>query len=194
MYGHTGDYADKCIQCALLHQKENYSGCALHRPYPKIRTVGNPAKSFEVKENQKHIIGKSEHVEQGDTPLMPYELLQLRSKLLCSNKIGDLQLWMMILISIKLFLRSEEASGTEIDASGNKKPTGIQMESFIASLAVMENAMLKSIGLKIQGKTDTRPVHLMLWDDPMNPELCAIRHLLVYIYVLQLKKGNHCFM
>lgn len=53
------------------------------------------------------------YVAEGACPLTPFEVLAIRNRLLSTNQIEDFQLWVLLLVSIKLFLRSGEATGDE---------------------------------------------------------------------------------
>jgi hypothetical protein len=51
---------------------------------------------------------KSAYVERGDSSFTPNELLQVRYLLCSSNSLWDFQLYTMIIVGEKLFLRSDE--------------------------------------------------------------------------------------
>lgn len=51
----------------------------------------------------------------GDTPISPWELLKFRTYLMSTNNLWDLQMYVMTLVSIKLFLREEEIGGMRIN-------------------------------------------------------------------------------
>jgi hypothetical protein len=42
---------------------------------------------------------------------------------------------------------------------------------------------------RVQGKSDTHPVVLMMWLDESNPAFCPVRHLLSWIRLINLKSG-----
>jgi hypothetical protein len=69
----------------------------------------------------------------GSTPLTPMELLLLRRSWLSSNKLVDLQSWVMTLIAVKLFLRDSELSGSDSD----NNPTGLQINSFVPAISIV---------------------------------------------------------
>jgi hypothetical protein len=126
----------------------------------------------------------------GDSPLTPSEFLTLRTRLLSSHKIEDFQFWVLLLLSVKLFLRSSEATGDNYDHSQPhlpKTPTGLTIKSIDTSLSVVEDGIIKSLAIVVKGKTDRKECTLMIWRDEARPLLCPIIHLQVYIYLIKLK-------
>ena len=125
-------------------------------------------------------------------PLTPFQLLTIRSALLASNRIEDLQFWVIILVSVKLFLRAGEATGDVTLESGETIPTGLRFESFEPSLTTVEGSWVKSISVRIKGRTDTTSKIMTLWADDAFPEFCPVRHLLAYIFLIRFE-GGHLF-
>jgi hypothetical protein len=84
----------------------------------------------------------------------------------------------MILIGIKLFLRSDELCS-------------LTVEQFLADFAIVagDYEFLEGIAVVIHGKSDKVPVTLMLWADPVFPLYCPIRHLLFWLKLSGIKSG-----
>jgi len=77
----------------------------------------------------------------------------------------------MILLSCKLFLRKEEVSS-------------IKYSSFNKDISLIwNNGNVEALAVEIQGKSDNEIVILQLWRDDINPELCPIKHLLVFVHL-----------
>jgi hypothetical protein len=145
---------------------------------PRLWRKGNPNLCSIVENCLKSSNAEgSAYVPNGDSPLTPWELQNIRMKLISSNDISDLQLWVMILISCKLFLCSEEICQ-------------IKFEDFNGDIScVNSEGTVSGLALKIQGKSDVVPVTLMLWEVDDIPELCPIRSLLLYIHILGNESG-----
>ena len=94
------------------------------------------------------------------------------------DKFENIQLWTMVLLGIKLFLRADEIVTMKLDnfrtdcARINKK-----------------NNRIESIVVKICGKCDLDWVSLTLWRDDQNPDLCPIRALMICVAKANLKDG-----
>lgn len=117
------------------------------------------------------------YVPNGSTPVSPWEFLQFRSYLLQSNDKWDLQTFVMTLLSIKLFLREEEAGR-------------IRIEDFREDLFLInELGEIEGVALTIQGKCDHVPVTLMLYGDSVNPLFCPLKHLFLYMHVFGIQSG-----
>ena len=105
----THQYEDRCDKCVVASRKE--LPCDLHyKNYVRWRT-GDPCTHpyvTSVKFNAAHLA--ADHVTNGDSPLLPDEVAAFREYCLAKNNIYYLMLWVMTLISIKLFLRAEEAA------------------------------------------------------------------------------------
>jgi hypothetical protein len=56
---------------------------------------------------------------QGDSPLAPWEILNLRNKLISTNDMWDLQIFVMIILSVRLALRENECESIQISSFEN---------------------------------------------------------------------------
>jgi hypothetical protein len=52
-----------------------------------------------------------------------------------------------------------------------------------------DNGELDGLGFTIKGKSDKHTVNLVLWRDDVNPELCAVRHILAVSYLTGIDSG-----
>jgi len=119
----------------------------------------------------------SDYVAKGDSPLTPWELIDIRNYLLRSGSLWDFQFWTMILVACKLFLREDELSS-------------LSFGSIDKSLSVVdESGSVHGLAVVIKGKSDSKPVTLMLWGDDDVPELCPVRHLLAFLSMLGSRSG-----
>lgn len=151
-----GQYQEKCTECIELENRgDGHMGCRIHRGAPCIWRKGCPVKSGTVT----NAVARSakdgeEYVPQGDSPLTPTELIQVRATLLSSNSIVDYQFFVLVLLSIKLFLRSGEATGDEKAVGGDAvaSSTGLTIASIDPSLCCVENGILKSVAVVVKGK------------------------------------------
>jgi hypothetical protein len=95
---------------------------------------------------------------------------QLRALLLSDGSIYGLQKYVMIILGIKLFLQADEL-------------ITLRLESFDQSLFLVdEDRGPTALCVKIQGKNDLTPFHMVLgWAESEYLEFCPIRHLLYYL-------------
>lgn len=105
-------FQDACKDCWNMELKygDHNNGCIRHRGSPCLWRRGDP-RTQEVVTNAIKQAGKdsASYVAQGDSPLLPNELISLRASLLQDqNPLWGFMIWVMILIGCKLFLREEE--------------------------------------------------------------------------------------
>ena len=124
-FGQFSDYSEICEACVSLKAEGNDKGCNPHYFRPKFWRSGNPVKSvlakaalrFNTNDAKSH---KSNAAEQ----LLPDQVELLRNFFIGANSLKWLQYYVMLLLSIKLFLRSNECQNLEvkdIDCSMSQK-------------------------------------------------------------------------
>ena len=169
----SGGYLDVCSDCLREWSSNSSSiGCMQHAYKRKIIRGGNPRNSKEVKQMLGIVNKETEnHVVRGAYQLIPIEMRAIRKMLLSTNKIEDLQCWVMILISVKLYLRAEEVCT-------------IRLDHFLKEWFVIDEVSnkVKALALKIKGKTDEDWLRFFIYRSDDCPEFCAMRHLLVYLH------------
>jgi integrase len=111
----------------------------------------------------------AEHIPVGALSLLPGDVRDLRRALLGSDLQAFLS-YVMILLGIKLFLRSDEL-------------LTLCMNQFDNRLYIVNDDEVRGIALYIKGKSDRRKQYLYIWADENCPEFCPLRHLLVYVAV-----------
>ena len=174
----SGQFSERCMDCIDMDRREDYHGCIHHRMRPQLWRRGDP-RTHQVLKNAVKTSYKngSGYIAEGDSPLTPWELIQIRNSRVFTGNVEDLQFFVVVILAVKLFLRSDEFL-TLTD-------TSIQWD--VSSLN--RDGSLKGLAIKIQGKTDPVPVTLMLWADDDKPQLCAVRHLWVYLSMINFKSG-----
>ncbi|KAF0712480.1 hypothetical protein As57867_004805, partial [Aphanomyces stellatus] len=180
--GHRGTFFDKCTGCCSLSKRTNYKGCQLHRGKPMLWRIGNPKQTELIENVMKESLRQgADYVVEGDSPLTPWELITIRNHLLSTNGFNDYQLFVMVLLSVKLFLRSDEV-------------VRIRLSDFSKDLAIIsDGGVVEALAVSVKGKTDVKPVTLMLWSDDVLPQLCPIRHLLILIKASGIKNEGYIF-
>jgi hypothetical protein len=118
----------------------------------------------------------ADYQPKGASQLLPKDLRCLCRYLLSSQSIVRLQTWVMILLACKMFLRPD-------------KVVTIQLNSFIPELNCQKGNNTIGMLCKVKGKQDGRIVHLWIWADDECPDLCPVRHLLVYLFKTKHKGG-----
>jgi hypothetical protein len=107
--GQRGQYNAKCGSCwEAYFQSGSANGCFHHLGAPKFWRSGDPTLS-EIVENTKRTSTRDgiSYQSKGHFPLMINELLAIRQRLVTSGSIYDFRLWVIILLGVHLFLRSE---------------------------------------------------------------------------------------
>ena len=175
----SGAFKSPCNSCIESWRKNsNSNGCRFHPGDIRVWRNGNPRDSQIVKnayrENTKELF---EYVVKGSYQLLPIELKEMRTLLLSTNTLEDVQLFCIILVSIHLFLRHDEFSN-------------IKVEDIQRDLSVIkENGVVESIVIRVCGKTDKIWRNLILWRKDDVPEFCPIRHLLSYVHLAKIENG-----
>ncbi|KAJ3287457.1 hypothetical protein HDU76_007820, partial [Blyttiomyces sp. JEL0837] len=188
----TSAYQDICKLCA-----RDGKGCHEHSQKAFLFPRGNPRNREDVQNTVHDItIDKGGYEENGDKPLLPPELMMIRDKLLSSNDKKDLQMWVMILLAIKLFLRADEV--INLTFAGDEH--GFNRVDWNLT-TIHETGMVKGLTFKISGKSENRLingkatakyVNLTAWNDDDHPEMCPVRALLTYIHICK-PQGEYLF-
>jgi hypothetical protein len=118
----------------------------------------------------------STYEAKGCSQLLPIELRGLQRKLTCTQSIVDLQTWTIIILATALFLRHDEFHKIKVD-------------NFVLSLFMVLKNKIQALAVKVKGKKDNREVTLLIYANDDYPELCPVRALLVYCYMIGIKSG-----
>jgi hypothetical protein len=173
-------YFGKCTEC-VIQQSNNivpgtYRSCVNHAGRPHLRELGDPTNSTIYTDGEATVVRRLQgHIIRGAIQLLPGDVRDLRD-VLVGTRVVDLQMYTMILLGIKLFLRSSEL-------------LSIRMEQFDTSLTVANSDEVRAIGIWIKGKSDKTKKALYVFKDEACPEFCPLRHLLVYLSVTGIKSG-----
>ena len=136
------------------------------------------------------------YVPCGDDLIAPFEISNLADHLVGTNNLENYMLWVIILVSIKLFLRGAEVCGYE-KVGTEKRFTGIGETSFDWSSSTFKNGEFETIAIRIKGvyminvgKTDKVIKTMTLWRDHQNPKFCPVLHLQLYMYLIGWRGGQ----
>ena len=181
-FDHDGPYQAQCEACL---SSRDCRGCRSHLYTPRLVSRGNPVydQCIRAEKRQNKKDGKKHRVK-GAQPLTPFQLLALRNYLLSSNSLINLQLYVMCLVGVRLFLRWDEICGEKHGVF-----VGLSAESIDPTLSAINNGIVESLALQVNGKTDREWATLSLDQDKTQPLLCPIRHLEAYIYLIHWKGG-----
>ena len=171
-----GKYQKQCTACCNLPKKDRNNGCRKHQNNPHLIRQGNPITQKDFI-NLKASFGKQAgYTENGCKQLLPMHLRSLSKYLLSPKTLGGLQMWVQILIASRLFLRHDEFH---------------QMtdEDILMELHEISDWGVDGLGFEVMGKADSDFVRLMMWADDECPDLCPVRNLLVYLFLINHKKG-----
>lgn len=173
-------YEEECESCMAKYRNSgDVSGCFHHAGRAHLWRRGNSRLSNLYTDRLSKLVrvDMKGYMAQGDSPLTPQELLDVRTKLLSTNCIEDFRLWTMILVSTKLFLRSDEICRFNPELQ------------FLPELTIKREEAVSAMAVLIQGKRDTTPVILYLWRDDDIPEFDAIIQLLAWVHVSKYSGG-----
>jgi hypothetical protein len=173
-------YFSKCQYCVALQLNNNtpgtYRSCVNHAGHPQLRELGDPTNSTIYKDEEGAARCRVEaHVVRGSMQLLPGDVRDLRDHLIGTD-VKSLQIYVMILLGIKLFLRADEL-------------LSITMDQFDKTLSVVNADDVRAIGLWIKGKSDKTKKGLYIFEDEKCPEFCPLRHLLVYLSITGITTG-----
>jgi hypothetical protein len=174
---HQDTHRDVCSSCVSEKSLKPW-GCETHSGSARFVRPGNPLKSERYKNAKEAIMmAREDWEEKGAMWLLPSELREIRTVLLSADTLmEDLELWVFVLLSVKLFLRFDEGDN-------------MHTSHFKESLHAVSASDISALALRIKGKCDTHWNWICFWRDYTDPELCPIRHLLIYIFVSGICQG-----
>ena len=155
----------------------HWLSCANHPGTPRIRPRGDPATS----DAYVRAVGKYRRTTlawkvKGNVQLLPGEIRDVRDYLTNTNKLEDLQMYVMVLLGVKLFLRVSEL-------------LVLKIVDFEPQYQMVKSNRVDGITVVVKGKSDPVPVRLVLFADNDCTEFCPVRHLLVYLALTGITEG-----
>jgi hypothetical protein len=176
---HTVAYEEACPDCALMEEDDQHKGCQHHKGNPHLYRHGSPTANIiftnTVKEMELRATAAG-YKEKGSSQLLPSDFRLLRSRLLSTSNILDLQMWVIIICATKLGLRHDEFHELSSDR-------------FLPEYFEISESRIDALAVKVYGKCDTDWVMLKLHADHVYPDLCPVRPLLIYMHLLGIKGG-----
>ena len=174
-----GQYQEMCAECRVRPDDDRHKGCETHSGNPRLLRSGEPNHdTIFVSACRKISIERLGYVSTPCGQLLPMLVRSLRTHLLSSNSLVDLQTMTTLMISICLFLRFDDIEGLMISAF---QPEHFVFDGF---------GHIRALCLKVCGKTDNQITSLLLWRDDTCPEFCPVRLLLVYLHISGIKSGT----
>lgn len=176
--GLDGLYIERCADCHLAWNENSTMGCQYHLGHPNMWRKGNPCTANLLKnEVRRWNCEGADYEVRGDSPLTPWEVVSLRHRLCSSGNLMDLCFFTIVIIAIKLFLRSDEF-------------VNIKFEDIRWDLtSFQDDGNIHGLVVEIKGKSDNKKKPFVIWSDDKLPVLCPIRHLLVYLYCSGITEG-----
>ena len=188
-HGHGITYWNSCQDCSREASKANFSGCKFHSP-ARLVTAGNVMKSTMVSDTINYIRANTSHIVRGACHLLPSHVRQIRNYAASSNDIFWMEIYVLLLMSIELFLRKMEY-------------TSLTLENFNQNMFVMsDDFVVEALNLKVKGKkkrkkkkkatNDNYPCWrtLYIWGDDQYPDVDLKRHLMAFLYCIGWKGGT----
>jgi hypothetical protein len=116
--------------------------------------------------------------EQGSMQLLPVDLRSLRTHLLSVPCLPNLRTWCTIIFATMLFLRYDEFHE-------------VKGEHFLPELFSIPGLMqtIEHLAVHVFGKVDKQWIPLRLYADNEFPDLCPVRVLLIFLYLIDWKGG-----
>ena len=174
----TGTYVPSCDDCCLMPEEEWFKGCDSHKGRPSILQSGNPTYNniFTDSMDKIHLDCK-EYRRQPTEQLLPCYVWQIRDRLLSSNSMIDLQTFVIIMVSICLFLQFDDF-------------LDIELSHFEQKLFVFDSCgNIKALCLRTYGKSDAGWTHLFLRTDEECQEIYPVSILLCFVHCAGIKGG-----
>ncbi len=173
-------YQEPCTQCLALPIADQHKGCTFHPSSPRLRRTGNPCYAAVYQDCAKQLrFDGIAYQPEGANFLSPKDI-RVAQKYLCNTgEITDLQMYVMILLGIKCFLRHKEYAKICIH----------HMQKVEKLYVIDKNGTIQALCLEVRGKSDKQRVQLLIWKDDENPVFCPVRFLLLYIKVSGIKSG-----
>ena len=174
--GNRGEYMEPCDDCCELDSSNRYKGCPNHAGRPEYSRKGNPTNDPAFRNAIKQVKKNGETYKiHGCDQLMPGEVRQIATYLRSSNNLKHLQTLLVMLLSIKTFLRGDDL--------------GIKIEDFETNLCQVNETGPINLCFNVKGKSDHELVYLYVWSDDDCPDFCALRVLLVYVFLTGIESG-----
>lgn len=190
-------YHNQCPACAKMYENRNDSrdGCELHTNYPRPRRAGNVATSAMLSNAIVHLKKVSNHEVDGSKQLLPSEVRMLKRHLISSNQLHLMGYYVIMLLSIDLYMRSFEFSN-------------LKEENFNTNRHIMVGKYLvRALNVTFKGKRCHRKGgntadraestsrfnhirHRNLFGDDQCLDVDAKGWLLIYLYAIGWKGGT----
>lgn len=192
------EYQNSCDDCVRVSEYEpdgtrrpidfttfdptrTYRAC-IRCGVPRILPQGDPTTSNEFQStfNSRETHCENEHVIKGCLALSVKQVRTMRTFFLTdgADKFRNLQLWTIMLIAIRCFLRCDEVANIHLSDFATR-----------AFAVNKEHKRVEHLAVWIRGKGDKSYSLLSLWRDDETPEFCPIRALLIYLAAANLNDG-----
>jgi hypothetical protein len=167
-----------CDKCCDLPVSEQHKGCDSHAGTPFLLTSESPQTNLMFINASERIKNElAGYVPKPCGQLLPCHVCKIRTCLMSTNFLVDLQTLVMIMVGICLFFGFDDLDG-------------LTAEYFIPEQFVFNPAgNIMGMCVKVFGKSDKDWVTLMLWTVDKCPEFCPVCLLMVYIYVSKITGG-----
>ena len=186
--------------CRFINEKFGfYKSCKKHANRPPLESSGNVLNHPTARNTYAawYKIKSGVHVAKGNGQLYPADVRILRNFLLGEGDVASFQMYVMLIIGIKLFLRCDELLHLRVDnfrhsySGGNRLDEEIPEAGvdYLTRLQVVNSLGIQSLVCEIQGKCDTKPKKLVLYNDDEYSEFCELRHLLWYMKMFNIQDG-----
>ena len=139
-HGCCGQYKEVCKDCLDIYNRTGTGGCRHHHADPRPTHSGNVCRSMLVKNTVARIRKDSEHQIKGACHLLPCDVRQVGDYCISSNDPFLFGIFVLLLMSIELFLRKYEFSSLELS-------------NFNTNMFVMTGEyLIEALNLKVKGK------------------------------------------
>ena len=178
---HQADGSRHPIDFATFDPTRTYRAC-IRCGVPRILPQGDPTTSneFQTTFNSRETHCENEHVIKGCLALSMKQTRTIRTFLLTdgADKFRSLQLWTIMLIAIRCFLRCDEVANIHLNDFATR-----------AFAVNKQHKRVEHLAIWIRGKGDKSYSLLSLWRDDETPEFCPVRALLIYLAAANLNDG-----
>lgn len=139
-HGRKGDYIEECTACFDIWKEKGAGSCSTHIAEAAPRRRGNVCNSTVVRDTIKQIKTNSSHKREGAAQLLPGDVRDIGEYCINSNDPFLFAVFVLLLVSIDLFLRKMEFMSLELS-------------NFNTNLFVMSGEyIIEALNLKVKGK------------------------------------------
>jgi hypothetical protein len=175
---HKIAYEQVCSGCLAEEARSNLNGCRKHRGNSRIVRKGCATTAKKFKSHHKNMLnyGKLHFKTRRTYGFTPKQVRLCREYLIASNSKFKLMIWTMMVVSIKQFMRVEDAMLLKVS------------DLVESGFSVTEHTVV-ALCMAMKGKRQQDTKNFTMWDDEDCPEFSPTRALLIWLVFSGITSG-----